>query len=311
MTRREWIAMISAAPSLQVLHGAPEPPVAPVSIAKCATYDEDVTAKMAAMFDQLGGLEKLVRNKTVTDQGEHDRRARPALSGHGARADALHASQSGRRHRLPAGPRRSEAHTLRGKRLGHRRTAGGRDPRFRLESARAAIRRPRRGIRKHQRARQEQEVRALQISRHGVHVPRVRDEPGLRRYRRIRQPGQAQESCRLRRDALLEELLRLRPRLDLRRRRRRGRAQREAHQGPRRRGALRQAAARENRAAGTASRRGPQERRLSRLARGGRSVRGAPHSPGHHRRRGIHRRRRGPVDPRRARRQARSADRRT
>src|SRR5260370_22401368 len=63
MTRREWIAMISAAPLLQ---GAPEAPVAPVSIAKCATYDEDVTAKMAAMFDQLGGLEKMVRNKTVT-----------------------------------------------------------------------------------------------------------------------------------------------------------------------------------------------------------------------------------------------------
>ena len=62
MTRREWIAMISAAP---LLHGA-EAPAAPVSIAKCATYDEDVTAKMAVMFDQLGGLEKLVRNKTVT-----------------------------------------------------------------------------------------------------------------------------------------------------------------------------------------------------------------------------------------------------
>ena len=66
MTRREWIAMISAAPSLRLLHGAPEAPVAPVSIAKCATYDDDVTAKMAAMFDQLGGLDKLVRNKTVT-----------------------------------------------------------------------------------------------------------------------------------------------------------------------------------------------------------------------------------------------------
>src|ERR1035437_4391976 len=69
MTRREWIAMISAAASLHVLHGAPEAPVAPVapvSIAKGASYDEDVTAKMAAMFDQLGGLEKLVRNKTVT-----------------------------------------------------------------------------------------------------------------------------------------------------------------------------------------------------------------------------------------------------
>jgi uncharacterized protein (DUF362 family) len=55
--------MISAA---RVLHGAPAAPVAPVAIAKCATYDEDVAAKMAAMFDQLGGLEKLVRNKTVT-----------------------------------------------------------------------------------------------------------------------------------------------------------------------------------------------------------------------------------------------------
>ena len=65
MTRREWIATISAAPWL---HGAEAPaaPVSPVAIAKCATYDEDVTAKMAALFDQLGGLEKLVRNKTVT-----------------------------------------------------------------------------------------------------------------------------------------------------------------------------------------------------------------------------------------------------
>jgi hypothetical protein len=62
MTRREWIAMISAAPSLQVLHGAPEPPVAPVSIAKCATTMRTL-AKMAAMFDQLGGLEKLVRTR--------------------------------------------------------------------------------------------------------------------------------------------------------------------------------------------------------------------------------------------------------
>ena len=66
MTRREWIAMIRAAPSLRVLHGRRNAPVAPVAIAKCASYDDDVTAKMAAMFDQLGGLEKLVRGKTVT-----------------------------------------------------------------------------------------------------------------------------------------------------------------------------------------------------------------------------------------------------
>jgi uncharacterized protein (DUF362 family) len=48
------------------LNAAPDAPAAPVSIAKCASYDEDVTAKLAAMFDQLGGLERLVRNKTVT-----------------------------------------------------------------------------------------------------------------------------------------------------------------------------------------------------------------------------------------------------
>jgi uncharacterized protein (DUF362 family) len=63
MTRREWLALISAAP---LLKAAPSAPVAPVSIAKCASYDEDITAKLTTMFDQLGGLGKLVRNKTVT-----------------------------------------------------------------------------------------------------------------------------------------------------------------------------------------------------------------------------------------------------
>jgi uncharacterized protein (DUF362 family) len=65
MTRREWLAMIAATP---LLHAADSPaaPAAPVSIAKCASYDEDVQAKLATMFDQLGGLERLVRNKTVT-----------------------------------------------------------------------------------------------------------------------------------------------------------------------------------------------------------------------------------------------------
>jgi uncharacterized protein (DUF362 family) len=65
MTRREWIAMISAAPLLKAAP-PPDAPAAPVSIARCASYDEDITAKLATMFDQLGGLERLVRNKTVT-----------------------------------------------------------------------------------------------------------------------------------------------------------------------------------------------------------------------------------------------------
>jgi uncharacterized protein (DUF362 family) len=63
MTRREWIAMISAAPRLQA---APDAPAAPVSIAKCASYDEDFVQKLGVMFDHLGGIDKLVRNKTVT-----------------------------------------------------------------------------------------------------------------------------------------------------------------------------------------------------------------------------------------------------
>jgi hypothetical protein len=57
--------MISAAPLLKTAPG-PEPPAAPVSIGRCASYDEDVTARMATLFDQLGGIESLVRNKTVT-----------------------------------------------------------------------------------------------------------------------------------------------------------------------------------------------------------------------------------------------------
>lgn len=63
MTRREWIALMGAAP---LLKAAPNAPAAPVSIAKCASYSEDVTAKLATMFDQLGGLDRIVRNKTVT-----------------------------------------------------------------------------------------------------------------------------------------------------------------------------------------------------------------------------------------------------
>jgi uncharacterized protein (DUF362 family) len=65
MTRREWLAIISAAPLVRAA-GSTDAPAAPVSIARCASYDEDITAKLGIMFDQLGGLEKLVRNKTVT-----------------------------------------------------------------------------------------------------------------------------------------------------------------------------------------------------------------------------------------------------
>ena len=67
ISRREWMAMMCAAPgAARLLRGAGGPPASPVSIARCASYDEDVTARLADMFDQLGGLERLVRGKTVT-----------------------------------------------------------------------------------------------------------------------------------------------------------------------------------------------------------------------------------------------------
>ena len=62
MTRRELLAALGTAP---LLRGA-KAPAAPVSIARCASYDEDLTAIMRGMFDQIGGLAGLVRGKTVT-----------------------------------------------------------------------------------------------------------------------------------------------------------------------------------------------------------------------------------------------------
>lgn len=63
MTRRELLALLGSAP---LLRATPEAPTAPVSTAKCASYNDDVTATLATMFDQLGGLERIVKNKTVT-----------------------------------------------------------------------------------------------------------------------------------------------------------------------------------------------------------------------------------------------------
>ncbi len=65
MTRREWLAAIAATPLLHAADGGAAP-ASPVSIAKCNSYDEDVQATLSTMFDQLGGLDRLVRNKTVT-----------------------------------------------------------------------------------------------------------------------------------------------------------------------------------------------------------------------------------------------------
>ncbi|MCZ2075658.1 MAG: DUF362 domain-containing protein [Bryobacterales bacterium] len=68
MTRRELLALLGAAPGIRgTLGAAPEnAPTAPVSIARCRSYEEDFVSILSTMFDQIGGLERIVRNKTVT-----------------------------------------------------------------------------------------------------------------------------------------------------------------------------------------------------------------------------------------------------
>ena len=67
MTRRELLAWAASAPLLgsKSLFGKPAP-TAPVAIAKCPSYNEDLAATLSKMFDQIGGLGRLVKNKTVT-----------------------------------------------------------------------------------------------------------------------------------------------------------------------------------------------------------------------------------------------------
>ena len=62
MTRRELLAVLGTASAVPMT-AAPAPPVA---IARCRSYEEDLAALLNTMFDQLGGLPRLVQGKTVT-----------------------------------------------------------------------------------------------------------------------------------------------------------------------------------------------------------------------------------------------------
>jgi uncharacterized protein (DUF362 family) len=66
MTRRELLGLTAGYSLGAPLLRSTRAPTAPVAIAKCASYDEDVAAKLATMFDQIGGLERIVKGKTVT-----------------------------------------------------------------------------------------------------------------------------------------------------------------------------------------------------------------------------------------------------
>ena len=61
MTRRELLALASTA----TLVRAKEAPTAPVAIARCASYDDNLSSTLQTMFDQVG-LDRMVANKTIT-----------------------------------------------------------------------------------------------------------------------------------------------------------------------------------------------------------------------------------------------------
>ena len=69
INRREFIQGFGAAATGFYLCpsnlSAVSAPTAPVAVAKCATYGPEVRTTLATMFDQLGGLVRLVKGKTV------------------------------------------------------------------------------------------------------------------------------------------------------------------------------------------------------------------------------------------------------
>ena len=70
-TRREWLLKAASIVPAAYLSGltnirAAAAPTAPVAVSKCSTYDpKQLVPALSKMFDQLGGLERIVKGKTV------------------------------------------------------------------------------------------------------------------------------------------------------------------------------------------------------------------------------------------------------
>src|SRR6266545_3723738 len=60
LSRRQLLAAAATAPL--TLRAAP---AATVAVARCRSYDRNLEGALKTMFDQIGGLEPLVKNKTV------------------------------------------------------------------------------------------------------------------------------------------------------------------------------------------------------------------------------------------------------
>ena len=66
MNRREFLAGLGAAGLVSTARMRASAPAAPVAVAKCKSYGSEFLAATGKMFDQLGGVERLVKGKTVT-----------------------------------------------------------------------------------------------------------------------------------------------------------------------------------------------------------------------------------------------------
>ena len=66
-SRRQWMqSAAGAAAGTLLAHPAfGEPPTAPVAIARCRSYGAELLPTMEKMFDQIGGLGRIVKGKTV------------------------------------------------------------------------------------------------------------------------------------------------------------------------------------------------------------------------------------------------------
>jgi len=63
--RRHALGLLSGSIALPFVSRAAEAPAAPVAIARCMDYGAELTPVLRRMFDQLGGLARIVRGKTV------------------------------------------------------------------------------------------------------------------------------------------------------------------------------------------------------------------------------------------------------
>lgn len=65
LTRRDWLASSVAAAFASATPARAAAPTAPVAVARCGSYGPEVTTTLNRMFDQLGGLRRIVGGKTV------------------------------------------------------------------------------------------------------------------------------------------------------------------------------------------------------------------------------------------------------